>query len=120
MREARVLFETSGPSWAVGRLFGIPIRLHWTLGFITVVWAVLSLRGVDWALWPLILASSVLVTGCILLHELGHALMARQLGYPTYSIELHAFGGLASVGGPRGFYPKNDMLISAAGPATNF
>ena len=60
---------------------------------------------------------------CILLHELGHAVVMRAYGfYP--SIVLYSFGGLAIPHsgriGVRRPGPWGDMLISFAGPASGF
>ncbi len=54
----------------------------------------------------------------ILLHELGHALVALALGMSGVAITLSALGGYCSYSGVR--YPKKELLISAAGPGMNF
>ena len=55
----------------------------------------------------------------VLVHELGHALVARRLGVPTASIELHFFGGAAQITGmPK--RPRDEIAIAAAGPAVSF
>lgn len=56
----------------------------------------------------------VVVFGSILVHELGHALMARQLKLRVGDIRLHGFGG--DVTHARGG-PKRDLLVSLAGPS---
>lgn len=53
----------------------------------------------------------------ILLHELGHALVAMGLGMYGVSITITGLGGLCNYTGER--HPKQELLISAAGPATN-
>ena len=51
------------------------------------------------------------------LHELGHCLMARRLGYPVQSIVLHPFRGASPVQRPQN--PRHEFSIAVAGPAMN-
>ncbi|RMH41906.1 MAG: hypothetical protein D6689_09865 [Deltaproteobacteria bacterium] len=61
----------------------------------------------------------LLAFGSVLLHELGHALMARHLGVPVAGIELHFFGGAAKLTRqPRS--AGDEIAIAAAGPAVSF
>ncbi len=102
-------------AWRVGCVAGIPIHIHFTL-----------LLLVLWILWlnyksggPL-LSQALLLVGLfasVLLHELGHALVARRLGIRSTEIVLYPFGGVARmvhVGAP-----GHEFWISLAGPATN-
>ncbi|MCK5800774.1 MAG: M50 family metallopeptidase [Deltaproteobacteria bacterium] len=62
-------------------------------------------------------AVSVLILGCasVLLHEFGHALVARLFRVPTVGITLHAFGGETRLAAfPK--RPRDEILIAAAGP----
>jgi Zn-dependent protease len=54
----------------------------------------------------------------ILLHELGHALVARTQGMHGIRITIGALGGYCSYHGDR--RPGREALISVAGPLTNF
>jgi len=112
---------SSGPSrqsgWSVqvGRAFGIPIRIHFTFLLLLVWYGLYSSRqGND-----VVLAISLLllVFGCVLLHELGHALMARRFGVMTREIVLYPIGGIARLENmPPG---KAELFIALAGPAVN-
>jgi Zn-dependent protease len=97
----------------IGRAFGIPVRIHAT--FLLLV-ALLYLF-VDGALATLGLLA--LVFGCVLLHELGHSLVARGFGLRVADITLWPLGGMARMSE----IPENariEALIAIAGPAVNF
>jgi Zn-dependent protease len=100
------------PGFRIGTLFGFPIRVH--LSFLVLLGAVLLwMGGLAGVLMVLLVAGSVVV------HELGHALVARHLGVPVAGIGLHFFGGAARIVGiPR--HPGDEIAIAAAGPAVSF
>jgi Zn-dependent protease len=98
--------------WRIGRLFGIPLEVNVSflllLGFV-----LLSMGGVTGLIVILAVFASVVV------HELGHALLARRLGVPVAGIELSFFGGAAKLmGQPRS--AGDEIAIAAAGPAVSF
>lgn len=65
---------------------------------------------------PLLFEWLVVVFVSILLHELGHALVARKFGLAP-SIKLYAMGGLTSWDSEVELTPSKHLLISLAGPA---
>lgn len=96
-------------SWKIGRVAGIDLYLHATF---LLLLAYGAFRGVD----VLLLVSAVF--GCVVLHELGHALTARLYGIPTRDITLYPIGGIARLERmPRA--PGAEFLITLAGPLVN-
>ncbi|HKI19755.1 MAG TPA: site-2 protease family protein, partial [Isosphaeraceae bacterium] len=101
-----------GRSWKIGRVAGIDLYVHPTFLLILLFPGVLT-GGVA----TLLLVLSVF--GCVLLHELGHALTARRFGIETEDITLYPIGGVARLQRiPRA--PGAELLITLAGPAVNF
>jgi Zn-dependent protease len=100
-------------SWKLGRVEGIDLFLHPSA-------LLFFLIGAHWM--PTGIESVLLVLGLlgsIVLHELGHALMARRYGIGTADITLYMFGGIARLERmPRSSGPE--LLIALAGPAVNF
>lgn len=98
---------------------GIPIRIHATflLFLVWLFWAsyargggtLQAARGVGFILSAF---------GCVLLHELGHALMGRRYGVVTRDITLLPIGGVARLDRiPQ--KPLQELAIALAGPFVN-
>lgn len=102
------MFRLSLP---LGRIAGIPVRVHASFLLLLGVLALVS-SGLSF-LFVLALAF-----GSVLLHELGHALVARRRGVHVQEIELHFFGGAAKMTMPRN--ARDELVIAAAGPAVSF
>jgi len=101
-------------SWKLGRVAGIDVYVHATF-LLVFLWALFSRRAEAVSSIMLILS----VFGCVLLHEFGHALMARRFGIETEDITLYPIGGVARLRRlPRA--PGAELLITLAGPAVNF
>ncbi len=97
----------------IGTAFGIPVRIHWTF----VLWPYLFLTA---GLSPFaVVLLTVVVFGCVVLHELGHSLVARGFGIRVLDISLWLLGGMARMSEiPEN--PRIEGLVAIAGPAVNF
>lgn len=105
-------------SWRIGSAFGIGIFVHASF-FLLPLWVFFSNLQDGSASTGLYLAFLIiLVFGCIILHELGHALMARHFGIATRDITLYFVGGVARLE-RMSERPWEEVLISLAGPAVN-
>ncbi len=105
-------------SWRIARIAGIDLSLHWTFGLL-VAWVLLTAvtgYGVSQGLLEVGFVLSLF--GCVVLHELGHAMAARIYGIPTHGITLLPIGGVAQLERiPRN--PWQEFVIALAGPAVN-
>ncbi|HEX2435708.1 MAG TPA: site-2 protease family protein [Solirubrobacterales bacterium] len=114
-----------GTTIRVGRLAGIPIGIHplWVLIVALITWSLGAVYypdqvdgiapGVSYALG---FASALLLFASILLHELGHAIVARRHGVEIEEIDLWLLGGVAKLSGmPR--HATDELRYAIAGPA---
>ena len=86
-------------SFQIGKLFGIPLYLHSTLLLLPALALLLNGgSGLGSALFLLLYL--IALFGCVVLHELGHALMARYFGIgkikkssASFASDCHDAGG---------------------------
>src|SRR6516225_3925412 len=104
-------------SWHLGKLFGIDVYIHWT--FLLLILFVM-MGQIDGGIPAAVLSAALIIAtfGCVLLHEVGHALMARRFGIPTLDITLYPIGGVARLT-RLGEKPMEEFWIAVAGPAVN-
>jgi Zn-dependent protease len=105
-------------SWKIGSAFGIGIYIHIT--FLLLPLIILFETGTQAGLGVLALSMGLVLAlfGCVVLHELGHALMARYFGIGTRDITLYPIGGVARLEG-MGKRSFQELCIALAGPAVN-
>jgi len=106
----------------LGKLFGIPIWLHYSWFLIFAFFTIsLSLHFRDtynWSeplIWVVGVATSLLLFGSVLTHELAHSLISRRNGVPVKSITLFIFGGVARIGRESSL-PSAEFKMAIAGP----
>ncbi|MBV9386162.1 MAG: site-2 protease family protein [Chroococcidiopsidaceae cyanobacterium CP_BM_ER_R8_30] len=108
--------------WRVGNLFGIPLFLD-PLWFFILALATLNF-GFAYMQWGTVLAWSaglvmaLLLFSSVLLHELGHSLVARSQGITVNSITLFLFGGIASIE-EESKTPGQAFQVAIAGPVVS-
>ena len=102
-------------SFRIFTLAGIRIEMHVTFP-IMVAWFALTAHDSRGAL--LTVTELLLMFGCVLLHELGHALAARRYGIATREILLMPIGGVARLERmPE--KPSQELVVALAGPGVN-
>jgi len=117
-----------GGSWQIGKIMGIPIRLHlsWFVVFGLITWALATQyfpqvapelpQATNWlrgALAALLLFLSVII------HELSHSFVAKSNNIPIRSITLFIFGGVAQME-KEPSSPKIELIMALAGPFSSY
>jgi Zn-dependent protease len=114
-------------NWRIGSLFGIPLYIDssWflILAFVTFINAGdVNASGLSnntpFVGWIAGLILALLLFGSVLLHELGHCLVARSQGISVNSITLFLFGGIASIE-RESRSPAGAFWVAIAGPSVS-
>jgi len=120
MRSDTIPIVFGGGSFQLARIFGIRIGIDfsWFVVLFLIIWN-LSTYYEDVApgsnTFALAVLSALLFFLSILLHELGHALVAIRNGVPILGIDLWMFGGVAKLG-KEADSPGVEFKIAVAGP----
>ncbi|MBO9998977.1 MAG: site-2 protease family protein [Cyanobacteria bacterium SID2] len=111
----------------IGSLFGIPLYIH--SSWLIIVALFTFAKGLYWQeqyeQWSQSLAfgigfaSSILLFVSVLLHELGHSLVAISQGIKVNSITLFLFGGIAAID-RESKTPVQAFQVAIAGPFVSF
>jgi len=105
----------TGGSVGVFKVFGVPVRLHFTFLLLIVFLLFIGIggkqSGASTALYILALFGSVL------LHELGHTFVAARFGIHTKEIVMYPIGGVSRP--ERAPKAGEELWIALAGPAVN-
>ncbi|MGA2577038.1 MAG: site-2 protease family protein [Bryobacteraceae bacterium] len=105
----------SSGTLGVVRVFGVPVRFHFTFVILLIFLVFIGVgerqSGAMTALYVLALFASVL------LHELGHTLVARRYGIRTTEIVMYPIGGVSRPERiPKG---REEFWIAISGPLVN-
>lgn len=115
-------------NFKIGSILGIPFYIDpsWFVILLLVTLANVAEiegRGLGVSLpllnWGIALFMSLLLFVSVLLHELGHSLVARAQGITVNSITLFLFGGIAAID-RESKSPIGAFLVAIAGPAVSF
>lgn len=102
------------------RVFGIPIRVHWTFFVLVLGYVLYAGYDTNWdklaMMWSAIFVFVLFFL--VILHEFGHALTARRYGVNTRDIILLPIGGVARLDHlPE--KPAHEFWVAIAGPLVN-
>ncbi|MBW4553900.1 MAG: site-2 protease family protein [Aphanocapsa sp. GSE-SYN-MK-11-07L] len=109
--------------WRIGSIFGIPLFVDasWFVVVALLTWVdgsdwqqMYPAWGTGWA-WGAGFAMALLLFGSVLLHELGHSLVAKAQGIQVNSITLFLFGGVAAIE-QESKTPGQAFQVAIAGP----
>jgi Zn-dependent protease len=112
----------------LGKIMGIPVRIHYSmwLVFVLIAWSLADgympreypgLSAITY--WAIGIGSAVLLFVSVLIHELSHSYIAKKNGLPIGRITLFFFGGVSEMTEE----PKDAALevrMAAAGPLMSF
>jgi Zn-dependent protease len=113
---------------SLGRILGIPIELDysWFLIFALVAWtlavAYFPAEFSNWSTaeyWIVAVVTSVLFFVSVLLHELGHSVVAMHYNIQVESINLFVFGGVSQIE-EEPATAKVEFLMAVVGPLVSF
>lgn len=113
---------------SLGRILGIPVGLDpsWFLIFVLITWTLASSyfpnEFKNWStvqFWIVGAVTAILFFTSVVLHELGHSILALRYKIPVTKITLFIFGGVAQIASE----PPSavaEFFIAIAGPLTSF
>jgi Zn-dependent protease len=113
----------SRSGWQIGSIFGIPLIID--SSWLVIVSLLTFANGLEWQnlypswpqwqAWVSGLAMALCLFASVLIHELGHSLVARSHGTQVNSITLFLFGGIASLD-EESRTPGKAFQVAIAGP----
>jgi Zn-dependent protease len=114
-------------AFKLGTLAGIDIRVDytWFFAFVLIAWSLaqgyfptVNAGFGAGTYWVLGLVSALLLFGSVLVHELGHSLVAGARGIRVDSITLFIFGGVSNIT-KEASTARDEFLIAVVGPVTS-
>jgi Zn-dependent protease/CBS domain-containing protein len=96
--------------------FGVPVRFHFTFLLLAVFLVAVAVEDRQSAVGDAIFIGSLFAS--VLLHEIGHAVVARRFGIRTLEIVMFPIGGVARLA--KSPPARSEFWIALAGPLVNF
>jgi Zn-dependent protease/CBS domain-containing protein len=109
---------------SLGRVFGIPLRLHytWFIIFALVTYSLVFYdAGQPYPIEQRIILgilTSLLFFASVITHELAHSILAIRNNIPVKEITLFVFGGVSQIT-KEATRPRAELLIAIVGPLTS-
>jgi Zn-dependent protease len=112
----------------LGKIMGIPVRIHYSLWlvFLLIAWTLAygymphQYPGLSTlTYWAIGIASAIMLFASVLVHELSHSYIAKKNGLPIGRITLFVFGGVSEMTEE----PRDaglEVRMAAAGPLMSF
>lgn len=97
------------------RIFGVPVRFHFTFVLLLIFLLVIGVGGKQSGLFTAIYVVALFAS--VLLHEVGHTLVARRYGIKTTEIVMFPIGGVSRP--EREPKPREELWVAMAGPMVN-
>jgi len=97
------------------RIFGVPVRLHFTFVLLLIFLVFIGVGGEQSGVTTV--AYILALFGSVLLHEIGHTLVARRYGIRTVEIVMFPIGGVSRP--ERAPKPREEFWIALSGPLVN-
>ncbi|MGB8701177.1 MAG: site-2 protease family protein [Thermosynechococcaceae cyanobacterium] len=113
--------------WQAGSIFGIPLIIDsswiFIVGLVTLAnglaWQDAYPTWETWQAWATGFVMALLLFASVLVHELGHSLVAQSQGTKVNSITLFLFGGIAAIA-EEAKTPGKAFQVAIAGPLVSF
>src|SRR3954454_12127960 len=117
----------AGSGLQIGRVLGVPIVVQ-PLWFVIVIVIAFTFGPEvqrrapalgDTAAYVVALLFAVLLYASVLIHEIGHVVVAKSLGMEVRRIVLQPLGGVSEVVEERPGKPSRESLVAVVGPMTS-
>jgi len=108
----------------LGKVFGIPLRLHYTWFIIFALVTLLLVFNDAYQTYPIAqriilgILTSLLFFASIIIHELAHSILAIRNNIPVKEITLFVFGGVSQIT-KEATHPRAELSIAIVGPLTS-
>lgn len=105
----------------IGRLFGVPIYVHFSFVVTIVMWLSVSLLDeFSWKSVAKVGLQLAIFLLSLLIHEYSHIGVARYFGFTTDQVVINFFGFTARIPNLEAMSARQEFIMAVAGPAVSF